>query len=61
MEQEGIALRLMHLYRLRAAAGGGEAKRAIEREIDRLTARLDEAFAAADRARRDADEPRLRR
>jgi len=55
MSDEGIALRLMHLYRLLGAATDGQAKVAIQREIDVLTQRLDEAFAEADIARQAVD------
>jgi hypothetical protein len=45
----------MHLYRLQGAATDSRAKAAIQREIDALSAKLDEAFAEADIARKNAD------
>ena len=61
MESEGIALRLMHLYRLHGAATDGRARAAIQHEIDKLSAELDQAFTEADLAWRDTESERIRR
>jgi hypothetical protein len=55
MASEGIALRLMHLYRLQGATADRRVKAVIQREIDALSAKLDQAFAAADVARQTSD------
>jgi hypothetical protein len=61
MASEGIALRLVHLYRLHGAATDGRARAAIQHEIDKLSAELDQAFTEADLAWRDAESERTRR
>lgn len=55
MVDEGIAVRLMHLYRLLGGTTDERARMAIQREIDGLTVRLDRAYADADMARQAAD------
>jgi len=55
MPSEGIALRLMHLYRLQGATTDLRVKAVIQREIDALSAKLDQAFAEADVARQSSD------
>ena len=56
MASEGIALRLMHLYRLLGASHDRRARAAIQLEIDKLSAELDRACAAADVAFREAED-----